>query len=127
MGWIADHEVPALRRRDIPQIIRPVNGNAVCQAVLGDCATTRLDRFRVDVGKAQDFGKSVSQQRKADEAGPGAPFEYAALPRHPPQLEERNEILAKAITATIEVLLEIYPRVAVAGVRPTIELIERRL
>jgi hypothetical protein len=79
------------------------------------------------MANAQGFGKSVRQQRKADEAGAGAPFEYAALPRHPPQLEERNEILAKAITATIEVLLEIHPGVARAGVRPTIELIERRL
>jgi len=34
-------------------------------SLLGDCVTTRLDRFRVDVGKAQGFGKAVRQQRKS--------------------------------------------------------------
>jgi len=50
-----------------------------------------------------------ASSEKADEAGHGAPFEYAARPRHPSQLEERNEILAKTITVTIEVLLEMHP------------------
>jgi len=56
-----------------------------------------------------------ASSEKADEAGHGAPFDYAALPRHPSQLEERNEILAKTITVTIEVLLEMHPGVAVAA------------
>jgi len=49
--------------------------------------------LRRDIGEAKRFAKSMREERKAYESGPGAPFEQALLPRHLSALEETHIVL----------------------------------
>src|SRR6202011_3104720 len=84
-------------------------------------------RFRIDVGDAQAVAQAVSEDRKADEARPGAPLEGARDLRHAAPAQERDEILAERRAAAVEVRLVGDPDAPKGRAAPRLEAPQQRL